>query len=421
MKPLYSKYSQLREPIIVHSYTLRSAIRVVFLVMAYLTVLTVFSSFSCSSPVPTPPTATSTPHRRPPTRTPSPTLHPPVTLMEPKDDACIDCGSEITLCWDCPYNLEPDEYYQVRLWTKEQDLSFYHREERLPLSSRMLSLLPGEYTWAVSVARSLEDKYEQVSEESQWYHFHIAPPSPIVHSISPTGTIKGTPMPVLISGENFTQSVALTIGVPLLPTLVDSNTIRTAIPMTLKVGNYPVLVHDSRGKGESSAFFIVEEPPTPKPVVRPWNPETPVPAAGPGYDPNEGCVVTSCAPKPQLDEPANGAEFRSGTGIKLMWRWDYCLPPEWKFAIRISDTYPPGSYHYEDNPDLVSCQDGKTTGHYSVPEEFTNTPGTYYWNIAVARSVGEAWKWERLSENSEIRSFTVKQQEGGNGPDRPDH
>ena len=74
---------------------------------------------------------------------------------------------------------------------------------------------------------------------------------------------------------------------------------------------------------------------------------------------------------------------------------------------RGSRCYPPGSRRYEDNPILIKCKDGKTEGTYPVREEFTTRPGTYYWNIAVARSVAEEWKWECLSETSETRTFTV--------------
>jgi hypothetical protein len=156
---------------------------------------------------------------------------------------------------------------------------------------------------------------------------------------------------------------------------------------------------------------------TPPPRSQPWNPLTPVPTAPPDYDPRAACVVRPCAPAPQLDGPQDGVEVAFGSTVELKWRWAYCLPAGWKFAVRISDVYPPHSYRYEDNPVLISCQDGKAIGRYPVGREFTTRPGTYYWNIAVVRSVAAGW--ERLSEQSEIRSLTVKPSDGGEGPDRP--
>jgi uncharacterized membrane protein YgcG len=151
------------------------------------------------------------------------------------------------------------------------------------------------------------------------------------------------------------------------------------------------------------------------PALSPWNPAIPVPTAPPGYDPNVACVVNPCAPAPQLIDPQNGTEFIVNSSIELRWEWAYCLPPEWKFAIRISETSPPHSYRYEDNPKLISCENGKAVGRYCLPEDsrFRNTPGTYYWNIAVARSVEGGW--ERLSEESETRSFIVQSSGGGGG------
>jgi len=143
------------------------------------------------------------------------------------------------------------------------------------------------------------------------------------------------------------------------------------------------------------------------PALSPWNPTLPVPTAPPGYDPNVACVVNPCAPAPQLIDPQNGTEFIVNSSIELSWEWAYCLPPEWKFAIRISETSP-HSYRYEDNPKLITCEDGKTVGRYRLPEDsrFRTTSGTYYWNIAVARSVEGGW--ERLSEYSETRWLVVK-------------
>ena len=134
----------------------------------------------------------------------------------------------------------------------------------------------------------------------------------------------------------------------------------------------------------------------------------PVPTAPPGYNPYEACVVSPCAPAPQLGEPQDGTKFTAKSKIELKWTWTYCLPPDWKFAVRISGDYPPHSHRYEDNPVFISCQDGKTTGRYLIDEDsaFSANAGTYYWNIAVARSVEGGW--ERLSEESEIRMYSVE-------------
>jgi hypothetical protein len=158
---------------------------------------------------------------------------------------------------------------------------------------------------------------------------------------------------------------------------------------------------------------------TPLPPLRPWNPGTPVPTAPVGYNPHVACVIKPCAPAPGLDEPQNGTEFEFGKSVELRWGWNYCLPPGWKFAVRVSAAYPPESYRYVDNPVLIHCQDGGTIGSFfvgkdGVGEEFIMNSGTYYWRIAVVRSLGEE-RWERLSEESEIRSFTVQEREK-NGP-----
>ena len=156
-------------------------------------------------------------------------------------------------------------------------------------------------------------------------------------------------------------------------------------------------------------------PSSPAPPRSAWNPATPVPEAPAGYNPHEACVVNPCAPAPVLIAPENDTEFVVNSSIELSWEWAYCLPPGWKFAIRVSGTNPPHSYRYEDNPVLVVCEGGRTVGHYRLPENkgFRENPGTYYWNIAVARSVEGGW--ERLSEESEVRMFKVVP--GQNGDD----
>ena len=102
-----------------------------------------------------------------------------------------------------------------------------------------------------------------------------------------------------------------------------------------------------------------------------------------------------------------GAKIKLNSGFDLKWAWNYCLPPEWKFAIRISEANDPSphSRQYIDNPILIECHDGRTEGTFPVSKGFTDVLGVRYWNIAVARSDGEVW--ERLSEFSVIRSFNV--------------
>jgi len=123
----------------------------------------------------------------------------------------------------------------------------------------------------------------------------------------------------------------------------------------------------------------------------------------------------ACAPAPQLGQyPEDGAEFKVQDTMELKWTWESCLPPGWKFSIRLAREDPPHSYQYVDDPSKIRCQDGRTIASYPVKiagSPFTIIPGTYYWNIIVARKVGEEWGWERLSEVSETRKFTVRQRE----------
>ncbi|RMD60183.1 hypothetical protein D6833_10235, partial [Candidatus Parcubacteria bacterium] len=163
-------------------------------------------------------------------------------------------------------------------------------------------------------------------------------------------------------------------------------------------------------------------PTTPRPA---WNPATPVPTAPPNYDPNTACVITPCAPAPQLVGPPDGAEFTVGSRIELKWTWLYCLPPGWRFAIRVSGSFPPHSYQYVDygygGGGLIVCEGGRTSGTFYIEgtSTFSQNSGTYYWNVAVTRHVDAPWRWERLSENSEIRSYEVKAGEGGGGGGSP--
>jgi len=423
--------AKLHRSIAQHLGTTSTNMAAAFLSIAYLAALALFLILAGCAPNPTTtpthvrltPRATDTltpTVRSTLTAIPASTLLPPVTLEEPEDGACLDCEQEVTLCWSCPRVLQAKEYYRLRVKGQAPSLFYhtvYHKEDHFTLPT----LSPGKYDWSVAMVRSTaQDNYELVSEESDSYSFEIALPIPIVHSISPTGTVQGTSVAVVVSGANFTRSLALTIGVPLQATFVNSSTITATIPITLEVDEYPVIVKGATAEGGSSVSFAVSElPPPPPPAARPWNPATPVPTAPPGYDPSQACVVKPCALAPQLVEPEDGAEVTFNSSVHLKWRWDYCLPPGWKFAVRISDAYPPHSHHYVDNPILISCQDGKMIGRYPVDEKFTTKPSTYYWNIAVARSVEGGW--ERLSENSRTCTFVIlTPSPSSEGPDRPD-
>jgi len=276
------------------------------LIIACLAVLMVFLSFACSGPTPTetPPTHEHT--KMPtPTDTPSPTVTPAplptpfphVTLTEPEDGAELDWGSEITLRWSYPDGLQHKECYRLRVQAKgPRSFLFYHDEDHFTLPD----CSPGKYDWAVAVVRSIgKDMYVLVSEESNWLSFTAAPPTPMVHSISPTSTFKGTSVPVVISGENFTYSLALTISVPLQATFVNSSTITATVPTTLEVGEYPVIVTDWNGKGVSDVVFIVKPRPTPvitrTPIPSPTATPTPTPPPPPPPPPSPN--PTSPCPK----------------------------------------------------------------------------------------------------------------------------
>jgi len=266
-----------------------------FLATICLAAFVMLLNSSCS---PTP-----TPH---PQTTPTPMLLPPVTLEEPEDDSCVECGSELILCWNHVRELLAGEYYRLQVWVTGGDPSvFYHKEKRFTLPN----LLPsGEYNWAVAIVRRMgPDTYEQVSEESERHHFHVVPPFPVANSISPTSTLQGTAVPVLVSGENFTTSTALTIGVPLQVTFVDSSTITATVPGTLGAGVYTVTVRDSMGRGvTSTVFFTVTEPPTPTatPTRPPIITVSPTPPPIPIRTPTQAPTPTS-TPTPRPRPPTS--------------------------------------------------------------------------------------------------------------------
>jgi len=332
------------------------------LIIACLAVLIALSSVSCY-PYPTPPAYT----RQAPMRTctptstamlttaaiptPLPTLHPSVTLIAPEDYAYLDCGSPVTLRWSWPHGLEADEFYLLRLWGVERTLGLFSittTEDQFELSTS--DFPPGAYNWAVAVVNSIT--HELVSKESRSFHFHIAPPPPVAYSISPMSTLLGTSVPVVISGENFVESVALTIGVSLQATFVNSSTIIATVPMTLEVGEYPVIVADPRGRGASTAFLTVEEPSksTPTPATR-W------------YAP------------PKI------------TGISIIersvtFRWDWSgelAEDEW-FAVRVGKL-----------PDIPYSQYwGKEREYVYSLCTLGGDPGDYVWEVAICRGSPEA-------------------------------
>jgi hypothetical protein len=316
-----------------------------FLIIASLAMLVMVFAPACASPSSTSPPPS--PHLRPtpisteplppnvdPPTKPPPTLRSPVTLTEPENGSCLTCRSNLTLRWSCPDGLQEGEYYRLRV--KGQNSSVYY----CPQDSYHLSVpSPGEYRWAVAIVRSTgSDEYEPVSEESDWYRFEIAHPAPIVHSISPTTTVKGTSASVIVSGHNLTRAVAITIGVPLEASIVNSSTITATVPTTLEVDEYPVVVKDSLGQGESYASFTVSEPPpTPVPVTP--RPVYPQPVLG-GLDINGHDVTFHWSLTRSLGDDDHFA-LRVGIGTpghSLLWTEDY--QASWRF-------YEQGDYVWE--------------------------------------------------------------------------
>jgi len=354
-----------------------TAMPAVLLVITGLASLVVLSISACGSSVsetpqrtrpvtertstPTPPTNAPTPTATPiPTAIPIPTPmpHPTVVLQEPKEDEYVDCGPEVMLRWSAPHALETDECYQVRLWAAGRIRSLFSHtttEDHFSFSSSDLS--PGAYNWAVAIVRSVAGTYELVSKESTSYHFHVPPPTPVVRSISPASTRKGTPAPVVISGENFTHSVALTIGVPLLVTFVNSSTIQATVPATLEVGEYEVIVHDWRGKGApSDVFFKVKQDVTPTPYY----------------------------PPPQL----MGIDVMGRACIVVFkWSWPGVLAEDEWFAIRVGKV-----------PDIPHSQNWTKDCQYSFSMyTLDGEKGEYDWEVALCRGEPSEARCQHLS------------------------
>ena len=327
-----------------------STLPVVFLTicLALSAMLLTVTSCGPNPTMPPPHVRTSLVSTEAPTVTPSPTptLLPPVTLEKPEDDSYVECGSEVALSWSWSHLLERDEYYQLRVKVEEQDsLTFYHTKDD---HYRLNSLLSGEYEWTVVIVRSTAtDTYEQMNAESEWRHFHILPPAPVVRSISPASTLQGTSIPVVLSGENFTTSVTLIIGMPLQATFVDSSTITATIPATVSVGAYPVIVQDSIGRGVSSVSFIVFEPPTP--ILR-----APPPSTWPLYPP-----------------PVLGWGGLIGCNVTFRWQWYGTLAADEWFAVRVSQV-----------PDVPHARAWIKEHEYIYS---LNDAGDYVWEVAICR------------------------------------
>ncbi|MFZ5918124.1 MAG: protein kinase domain-containing protein [Chloroflexota bacterium] len=320
--------------------------------------------FTAPTPTPTS-TATSTPSATPTatatsifTCTPIPAPEP----LEPQDGAVFMTSDKVHFKWSWFRELQTAEYFALRVWHQETpeekhsctwvDASDYRKNNGLLMD------LQNPPCHGISFSRG-------------YYYWNVA----IVLKTGPDP--ENNPKDWKLIAES--QEVKLYIDVPTpVPTPTD-----TPVPIT----------------------------PTPtNTLVPPWNPQTPVPSVPPpDYDPNKKCVVPSCAPAPRLSAPENGDSYQVGSTIGLKWTWEYCLPSGWKFAIQISKSSPPQSYLYLDDPTWVSCQDGMSSGFFPVSVELNDSPfystGTYYWNIAVSRVMDEGW--ERLSEVSETRWFTV--------------
>jgi hypothetical protein len=384
MDPFSANCSKLHRFIAEHLGITSVTVLVAFLVMASLAALVVFSDLACSSPTSTTPMPTLTPpppHERTPMPTPSPapaaTLLPPVTLEEPEDGSYIDWGSEVTLRWSCPYVLEVKNFYRLDVWRKGLS-SFpfpptYHKENCYTLAN----LSPGIYNWAVATVHSIDrDKPVLLSEESDWFSFEIAPPTPVVHSVSPTSTVRGTIVLMTVTGENLTPSLVITIGdVALRTTPVNSSMITASVPVTLEVGEHRVGVKDSTGKGIWSGSFTVVEPPMPTPSVT----RTPRP---PAYPP-----------------PVLAAVDMFGCSLTFHWSWARQLAEDEYFGLRVGIGAPGESRTWTKETQCMLM---------------ITEPGEYVWEVAICRGDPEVHICNQLAVSEQV-SFSFM----GCGKDRP--
>jgi len=349
MNPLRHDFSRLCRLVAEHLGIASTAMPALLIIIC-LAVLAMFSNISCG-PQPTPPSVTP---RITPTSTPvmpviptlEPTLHPPVTLIEPENGAEFNWGSKITLSWSCPNDLSPEEYYRLMVQPKGQDsFLFYHNEDHFALPD----LLPGEYEWAVAVVRFTDqDQYEQVSKETQFHSFHIAPP-PVVLSISPVSTAQGHSVQVVVSGENLIPSLTVIIGVPLQTKFVDDRTITATIPVTLAAGQYPVILQDPTGQNILSSSSLVS-----------FTVKMPLPTPGVTRTPR-----TSYPPVELL-----GIDI-IGCNVTLKWNWPRTLAVDEWFDVRIG--------LLPDEPHSVTW-----TKDQRYIFSLTET-GEYVWEVATCR------------------------------------
>jgi len=349
MYSLSSNGSKFRKFIAEYSGII-STTPVVFLIVAGLAALVMFSISSCSAPKPTPPPL----HVR------------SVTLKEPENGSYLAYGPEVMLRWSFPRVLQPAEYYRVMVRVKGQVFAVFYPTKQY----YSLSLAPGDYSWTVTVMRFIgQDEYKPVSEESESYGFKIAPPSPVVRSISPAGAPRGIGVPVVISGENFTHPLTLTIGVPLSATFVSSSTIKATIPITLAVGEYPVIVKDMVDGGTSFASFRVYEPPSPTPSV--------VLTSAPGVTPTLTLTrypapTLTPTPYPPPTLTMNGIIERN---VTFGWDWPGVLAEDEWFAVRVGKL-----------PDIPHSQSWRKEREYVYSLcTLGGEPGDYVWEVAICR------------------------------------
>ena len=334
-----------------------------FLIMLGLMIVVPLSSSACSNPSPLPTTPSPTtpppfdPYTRVPTPPPEPTRLPPVMLKEPKDGSYFDLGSEVRLCWSCSDGLQPGEYYRVGVHAAGTDYTRFHNttEEQHLLTD----LSPGEYDWGVDIVRPRRRRYEPVSQECARYHFEILPPNAVVHSISPTSTVQGASVPIIVTGENLTRSLVVTIGdVTLRTTPVSSSTMTASVPITLEVGVHRVDVEDSTGQSIWSGAFTVIEPPTPTPSVT----RTPI---LPAYPP-----------------PDLGGVERVGCSFTFHWSWARELAKDEYFALRVG---------------IGASGESRTWTKETKCGLVLVDSGEYVWEVAICRGDPDTHVCEQLA------------------------
>ena len=324
---------------------------------------------------------------------PSTTAYPPPTLVEAAIDDC-----NVTFRWEWSESLAADEWFAVRVGTAGTgDLSSvsWIRES---MYVHILSEA-GNYSWEIAVCRGVPGQQEcsgdselAVSEREDFGFLGCL--------LNPTATFSLMPT----STSSFDIEAAATAEAKATATAEAKATATAEAKATATAIAFYATV--------TAEAFLPTPMHTQTPTPAPWNPLIPIPQASSGYNPLEECIVTSCAPAPELYEPLYWDTYYVGDIIVLKWTWDYCLPGDWKFAINISTYDPPYSYQYINDLNWIDCNNGETTARYPIKVNaddypFIEIPGLYHWNIMVARGTDEEWGWERLSEISETRGFAV--------------